>query len=88
MLPSAWIAPEPNAALRLAKAEDATLMPAYLATVPKQLPLECAIPAEATKAKAHATTGSGGGPPERHTSEAKPAAGTPSAKANANTSRS
>ena len=43
---------------------------------------------EATKAKAHATTGSGGGPAERHTSEAKPAAGTPSAKANANTSRS
>ena len=25
-------------------------MPAYLATVPKQLPLECAIPAEAAKA--------------------------------------
>jgi len=39
-----------DAALRLAKAEDATLMPAYLATVPKQLPLDCAIPAEATKA--------------------------------------
>jgi nucleotide-binding universal stress UspA family protein len=39
-----------DAALRLAQAEDATLMPAYLATVPKQLPLECAIPAEASKA--------------------------------------
>ena len=39
-----------DAALRLARAEDATLMPAYLATVPKRLPLECAIPAEAAKA--------------------------------------
>ena len=39
-----------DAALRLARAEEATLMPAYLATVPKQLPLECAIPAEAAKA--------------------------------------
>ncbi len=39
-----------DAALRLAKAESATLMPAYLAAVPKQLPLECAIPAEAAKA--------------------------------------
>jgi nucleotide-binding universal stress UspA family protein len=39
-----------DAALRLARAEDATLMPAYLATVPKQLPLECPIPAEAGKA--------------------------------------
>jgi nucleotide-binding universal stress UspA family protein len=39
-----------DAALRLAKAEQATLMPAYLAAVPKQLPLECAIPAEAAKA--------------------------------------
>jgi len=39
-----------DAALRLARAEGATLMPAYLATVPMQLPLECAIPAEATKA--------------------------------------
>jgi nucleotide-binding universal stress UspA family protein len=39
-----------DAALRLARAEDATLMPAYLATVPKSLPLECAIPNEATKA--------------------------------------
>jgi nucleotide-binding universal stress UspA family protein len=39
-----------DAALRLAKAEDGTLMPAYLATVSKRLPLECAIPAEAAKA--------------------------------------
>ena len=39
-----------DASLRLANAEGATLMPAYLATVPKQLPLECAIPAEAAKA--------------------------------------
>jgi hypothetical protein len=39
-----------DAALRLAHAEDATLMPAYLATVPKQLPLDCSIPAEAAKA--------------------------------------
>ena len=39
-----------DAALRLARAECATLMPAYLAAVPKQLPLECAIPAEAGKA--------------------------------------
>jgi nucleotide-binding universal stress UspA family protein len=39
-----------DAAFRLAKAEDATLMPAYLAKVPKRLPLECAIPAEAAKA--------------------------------------
>jgi nucleotide-binding universal stress UspA family protein len=39
-----------DAALRLARAEDATLMPAYLATVSKRLPLDCAIPAEAAKA--------------------------------------
>jgi nucleotide-binding universal stress UspA family protein len=39
-----------DAALRLARAEDATLMPAYLATVPKQLPLDCAIPNEAAGA--------------------------------------
>jgi nucleotide-binding universal stress UspA family protein len=39
-----------DAALRLARAEDATLMPAYLAEVPKQLPLDCSIPAEAAKA--------------------------------------
>jgi nucleotide-binding universal stress UspA family protein len=39
-----------DAALRLARAEEATLMPAYLATVPKQLPLDCAIPIEAARA--------------------------------------
>jgi nucleotide-binding universal stress UspA family protein len=39
-----------DAALRLARAEDAVLMPAYLAAVPKRLPLDCSIPAEATKA--------------------------------------
>jgi nucleotide-binding universal stress UspA family protein len=39
-----------DAAMRLARAEGATLMPAYLARVPKSLPLECAIPKEAAKA--------------------------------------
>jgi nucleotide-binding universal stress UspA family protein len=39
-----------DAALRLALAENATLMPAYLATVSKRLPLDCAIPAEAARA--------------------------------------
>lgn len=39
-----------DAALRLARAEDAVLMPAYLAAVPKRLPLECPIPAEAAQA--------------------------------------
>jgi nucleotide-binding universal stress UspA family protein len=39
-----------DAALRLARAEDATLMPAYLAAIPKQLPLDCAIPKEAAQA--------------------------------------
>jgi nucleotide-binding universal stress UspA family protein len=39
-----------DAALRLARAEEATLMPAYLALVPKSLPLECPIPNEANKA--------------------------------------
>ena len=39
-----------DAALRLARAEGATLMPAYLAAVPKRLPLDCAIPNEAAKA--------------------------------------
>jgi nucleotide-binding universal stress UspA family protein len=39
-----------DAALRLARAEDATLMPAYLALVPKSLPLDCSIPNEAAKA--------------------------------------
>lgn len=39
-----------DAALRLARAEDATLMPAYLAVVSKRLPLDCSIPAEAARA--------------------------------------
>jgi nucleotide-binding universal stress UspA family protein len=39
-----------DAALRLARAEGATLMPAYLAEVPKTLPLECPIPLEAGQA--------------------------------------
>jgi nucleotide-binding universal stress UspA family protein len=39
-----------DAALRLARAEGATLMPAYLAQVPKSLPLECPIPKEAATA--------------------------------------
>jgi nucleotide-binding universal stress UspA family protein len=41
-----------DAAMRLARAEGATLMPAYLAEVPKRLPLECAIPNEAGRAMA------------------------------------
>ncbi len=41
-----------DAALRLARAEGATLMPAYLAAVPKSLPLDCPIPNEAGKAMA------------------------------------
>ncbi len=39
-----------DAALRLARAEGADLMPAYLAQVPKSLPLDCAIPKEAGRA--------------------------------------
>jgi nucleotide-binding universal stress UspA family protein len=39
-----------DAALRLSRAEGATLMPAYLAQVPKSLPLDCPIPKEAAKA--------------------------------------
>jgi nucleotide-binding universal stress UspA family protein len=41
-----------DAALRLARAEGATLMPAYLAEVPKTLPLDCSIPNEAAQAMA------------------------------------
>jgi nucleotide-binding universal stress UspA family protein len=41
-----------DAALRLARAEGATLMPAYLAQVPKSLPLDCSIPVEANQAMA------------------------------------
>jgi hypothetical protein len=39
-----------DAALRLSRAEGATLMPAYLAEVPMRLPLDCAIPAQAALA--------------------------------------
>ncbi len=39
-----------DAALRLARAEHAELMPAYLAQVPMRLPLECSIPNQAGKA--------------------------------------
>lgn len=41
-----------DAALRLSRAEGATLMPAYLAAVPKSLPLDCSIPTEAGTAMA------------------------------------
>jgi nucleotide-binding universal stress UspA family protein len=41
-----------DAALRLARAEGGTLMPAYLATVPLQLPLDCPLPKEAMAAMA------------------------------------
>ncbi|HEU4599343.1 MAG TPA: universal stress protein [Solirubrobacterales bacterium] len=41
-----------DAALRLARAEHATLMPAYLARVPMRLPLDCAVPKEADRAMA------------------------------------
>jgi nucleotide-binding universal stress UspA family protein len=41
-----------DAALRLARAENGTLMPAYLATVPLQLPLGCPLPKEAAGAMA------------------------------------
>ena len=34
-----------DAALRLARAENATLVPAFLATVPRHLPLDAAVPA-------------------------------------------
>jgi nucleotide-binding universal stress UspA family protein len=35
-----------ESAVRLAKAENATIMPAFLARVPRQLPLETALPAQ------------------------------------------
>ena len=53
-----------DAALRLARAEDATLMPAYLAQVPKSLPLECAIPNEAA-GRCRCWRRSNSGPPPR-----------------------
>ncbi|QEC49345.1 universal stress protein [Baekduia soli] len=39
-----------DAAVRLAGAEGATLMPCYLATVPLNLPLEAALPAQCARA--------------------------------------
>jgi nucleotide-binding universal stress UspA family protein len=39
-----------EAAVRLAKAENATIMPAFLARVPRQLPLESPLPAACTDA--------------------------------------
>ncbi len=39
-----------QAALRLCKAENATLMPAYLARVPRTLPLDAAVPRQASEA--------------------------------------
>ncbi len=38
-----------EAAVRLAKAEDATIMPAFLATVPMNLPLESALPLQCAR---------------------------------------
>jgi len=35
-----------DAALRLARAENATFVPAFLATVPRHLPLDAAVPAQ------------------------------------------
>jgi nucleotide-binding universal stress UspA family protein len=39
-----------DAAVRLARAEDATIMPAYLARVPRQLPLDAALPSQCEQA--------------------------------------
>jgi nucleotide-binding universal stress UspA family protein len=41
-----------EAAVRLAKAENATIMPAFLARVPRQLPLDTALPATCTEGMA------------------------------------
>ncbi len=38
-----------EAAVRLAKAEDATIMPAFLASVPMNLPLDSALPVQAAR---------------------------------------
>ena len=51
-----------DAALRIARAENATLMPAYLAIVPMQLPLD-APRAEAAKACRCSRRSSSGAPP-------------------------
>jgi hypothetical protein len=39
-----------DAAVRLARAEDATIMPAYLARVPRRLPLDAPLPAQCLQA--------------------------------------
>ncbi len=39
-----------EAAVRLAKAENATIMPAFLARVPRQLPIDSAVPAQCAEA--------------------------------------
>jgi hypothetical protein len=39
-----------DAAVRLARAEDATIMPAYLARVPRYLPLDAPLPAQCLQA--------------------------------------
>ncbi len=39
-----------EAAVRLAKAEDATIMPAFLARVPRNLPIDSALPAQSSDA--------------------------------------
>jgi nucleotide-binding universal stress UspA family protein len=39
-----------DAAIRLARVENATLMPCYLATVPLNLPLDAALPAQSLRA--------------------------------------
>ena len=39
-----------EAAVRLARAEDATIMPAFLARVPRNLPLDAALPAQSAAA--------------------------------------
>jgi hypothetical protein len=39
-----------DAAVRLARAEDATIMPAYLARVPRTLPLDAPLPAQCLQA--------------------------------------
>lgn len=44
--------PALHAALRLARAEGATLVPVYLAEVPRHLPLDCALPRQSAVALA------------------------------------
>ncbi|ADB49159.1 hypothetical protein Cwoe_0726 [Conexibacter woesei DSM 14684] len=44
--------PALQAALRLARAEGATLVPVYLAEVPRHLPLDCALPGQSAVALA------------------------------------